>query len=407
MKISLFTPTHNSKWLQELYNCLLEQTYTNWEWVIVYNNGASICDFSDKRVVHVVLEYPTHEYVGLLKSIACSKCTGEILMEMDHDDLITSNCLEEVAKAYQEDTEAGFVFSNSVFSTAELTKTNRFSAKFAWSYRTIEYKGNELDELVHPSANPDSVSKIWFAPNHLRSFRRTVYDQVGGYNTKMRVLDDQDIMCRMYKVTKFKHIDKGLYIYRVHGENTWLKHNKEITDNVLRIHDQYIEDLAEIWSDRNNLKKVELGGRMNAKAGYITVDLKDSQIIHDLNKPWPFADSSVGCIRAMDIFQHLKDPLFTMKELYRILSPAGWAFIRVPSTDGRGAFQDPTHISYWNENSFQYYTKSDKAKYIDTPVKFQSSRLYTTQMTEDKNCWVIAHLVSMKDGYYPAGQIEI
>ena len=27
-----------------------------------------------------------------------------------------------------------------------------------------------------------------------------------------------------------------------------------------------------------------------------------------------------------------------------------------PSTDGRGAFQDPTHVSFYNENSFWYFT---------------------------------------------------
>ncbi len=30
--------------------------------------------------------------------------------------------------------------------------------------------------------------------------------------------------------------------------------------------------------------------------------------------------------------------------------------ILVPSTDGRGAFQDPTHVSFWNINSFMYYS---------------------------------------------------
>ena len=27
-----------------------------------------------------------------------------------------------------------------------------------------------------------------------------------------------------------------------------------------------------------------------------------------------------------------------------------------PSTDGRGAYQDPTHVAFYNENSFWYYT---------------------------------------------------
>ena len=52
--------------------------------------------------------------------------------------------------------------------------------------------------------------------------------------------------------------------------------------------------------------------------------------------------------------------------------------IEVPSTDGRGAWMDPTHISYWNENSFLYYTHRDQAQFIrNTDIRFQSYRLET------------------------------
>jgi glycosyltransferase involved in cell wall biosynthesis len=406
MKVSVFTPTHKSDWLPKIYECLLEQTYTDWEWVIVYNNGGVKIGFDDPRVVEIVLEYRTNEWVGPMKAYACEKCTGDILLEMDHDDLLTSDALEEVVAAFF-DPEVGFVYSNTIHATGDFKKVERFNEMFGWRYREVEYKGHTLDEHIHFEPTPDCVSRIWFAPNHLRAFRKSIYESIGGYNKDMRILDDLDIMCRFYAVTKFKHIDKGLYVYRIHGENTYLRYNAEIQENVHRIHDEYIESLVEKWSADNKLKLVELGGRFNAKPGYETVDLKDCDIVCDLNGPWPFEDSSVGCIRAMDVFEHLKDPLHTMKELYRVMAPGGWAIIQVPSTDARGAFQDPTHVSYWNENSFFYYTKEHYAKYIDTPVRFQAPRLFTTRCTDDRVCWVVAHLVSLKDGYTPVGHVEI
>ena len=66
-----------------------------------------------------------------------------------------------------------------------------------------------------------------------------------------------------------------------------------------------------------------------------------------------------------------------MKEAHRLLAHGGLFLISVPSIDGRGAFQDPTHISFWNQNSFLYYTRAEVAKYIDTPVRFQAVRLFT------------------------------
>ena len=44
-----------------------------------------------------------------------------------------------------------------------------------------------------------------------------------------------------------------------------------------------------------------------------------------------------------------------MNEMWRVLCPGGQAEIAVPTTDGPGAFQDPTHVTFWNRRSFLYY----------------------------------------------------
>lgn len=404
MKISVFTPTHNSGFLPEVYKSLAAQTYKDWEWIVVYNNGAEILDFGDDRVKSFMLEVAS-DWVGPLKAYACSQATGEILLELDHDDLLVETALEEVAKAFT-DPEVGFVYSNSFRATEDLNKTPRFSEEFGWQYREVEFQGHALDELIAFDPAPNSIGRIWFAPDHLRAFRKSVYEEIGGYDKSMRVLDDGDLMCRMYLATKFHHIDKGLYVYRVTGGNTWLNRNQEIQDNVLRIHDKYIAQLAGRWADLNGLAKLELGGRLNAAEGFTTVDLKNADIIANLDKRWPFKTGSVGVVRAIDVFEHLRNPLHTMKELHRVLAPGGYALLQMPSTDGRGAFQDPTHVSYWNENSILYYTNERFARWIDTPVRFQAIRLYTDDKDENQVCWVYAHLVKLGDGRVP-GEVSI
>jgi SAM-dependent methyltransferase len=77
----------------------------------------------------------------------------------------------------------------------------------------------------------------------------------------------------------------------------------------------------------------------------------------DLSTVWPWPDSTIEEIIADDIIEHLPDKIQTMNEIHRVLVPGGLAHIFVPTTDGRGAWQDPTHVSYWNRNSFWYYTK--------------------------------------------------
>lgn len=87
----------------------------------------------------------------------------------------------------------------------------------------------------------------------------------------------------------------------------------------------------------------------------------------DLNRSWEFADSSVDELRAHDIFEHLwptdghgnrlniAPKIWVMNEAHRVLKPGGVLSLIVPTTDGRGAFQDPTHVTWWTPNDMFYF----------------------------------------------------
>ena len=73
-----------------------------------------------------------------------------------------------------------------------------------------------------------------------------------------------------------------------------------------------------------------------------------------------FPDGSIEKVRASHFLEHIPQPevIKTMNEIYRILIPSGLFEINVPPTTGRGAFCDPTHVSFWNDLSFRYYDMS-------------------------------------------------
>jgi len=103
--------------------------------------------------------------------------------------------------------------------------------------------------------------------------------------------------------------------------------------------------------------KLNLGCCDTLLPDFVNVDLVPGPGVEvaDLRQPWPWADDSVEHVRAWDIIEHLPDKIFTMNELWRVLKPGGTAEIAIPTTDGPGAFQDPTHVSFWNRRSFLYY----------------------------------------------------
>jgi len=106
--------------------------------------------------------------------------------------------------------------------------------------------------------------------------------------------------------------------------------------------------------------RLNLGCSDRHLAGFVNVDIvPPADELVDLTKPWPWGDDSVSLIEAEDIIEHLPDKIHTMNEIWRVLCPGGDVRISVPTTDGPGAWQDPGHVSYWNRNSFLYYTDGD------------------------------------------------
>ena len=114
---------------------------------------------------------------------------------------------------------------------------------------------------------------------------------------------------------------------------------------------------------------VDLGcGNRKEEEHFFGVDIRKCpgvDVIADLDNNFPFKNNSIDEFHATESLEHLKDPIHVMNEIYRCLRPYGLLHFEVPSTSGPGAFQDPTHKSFWNENSFWYYTDSCRHFYPD------------------------------------------
>jgi predicted O-linked N-acetylglucosamine transferase (SPINDLY family)/glycosyltransferase involved in cell wall biosynthesis/SAM-dependent methyltransferase len=118
--------------------------------------------------------------------------------------------------------------------------------------------------------------------------------------------------------------------------------------------------------------RVDLGCGDNKPEDCLGVDsIRGPQVdlVADLTRFFPFRDDSVDYLRAHDAIEHWPDRLQTMNEIWRVCRDGATVDLRVPSTDGRGAFQDPTHISFWNINSFLYYCE-------EFPVYYELCRKY-------------------------------
>ena len=420
--ISIITPVYYKSipYLEETYKSLLEQTHQDWEWVTVLNNGGRIPEYiaKDERVKIFIAEddSPEHNQIGRLKGFACSKALGDIFVELDSDDILISTALEEIIDAFK-DPKLAMVYSNSASFKNDSWESPKFGTAYGWESRPYFYKEHELNEMVAWPVSAHMMRYVFWAPDHVRAWRAGAYKAIGGHNTELKTGDDHELCCRLYiqyGAAGFKHIDKCLYLYRLHGENASFTNNEEVQIQTTQNYLKYSRSLAKRWANDNNLAKLDLGGRINAWEHFTTVDLFDADIIANLEEAWPFEDNSVGIIRASHLFEHLKDPIHTMNEAFRVLAPGGWLLIEVPSTDGRGAFQDPTHVSFWNENSIWYYTNKNFSRFIPSfKGRFQNSRTVTyfpSEFEREHNIAVVqADLIAVKGDYArrPVGEVLI
>jgi O-antigen biosynthesis protein len=407
-KFSIITPEHTPKnlpYLLELYESIKTQTYSNWEWVLYLNGSMTVQDVpneiaNDPRVV-VYRTFDKSDLIGRIKNTAFGIGTGDILVEVDHDDQITPDCLFELNKAFQDDT-VGFVYSDNavLHMDGEFTPYNPDNG---WTYRTYNWKGQELIAMNSFEPSAQALSFIWYAPDHVRAWRKTVYHELDGHNVELSVADDHELMIRTYLHTKMVRIPKCLYIYRVTGDNTWLERNELIQQKTIELFHTYARALAEKDAKDRGLMCIDIGGGLDPYPNYTTVDIRETaDYVCDLNNGIPLPDNSVGVLNASHIIEHLHDKHKTMSEIHRVLAHGGWAFIEVPSTDGRGAFQDPTHVSYWNENSFLYYIQAGIARYIDNDtIRFQEfwiDTYYPSDWMRERNIPVTrAWITAVKD----------
>jgi glycosyltransferase involved in cell wall biosynthesis len=377
--LSIFTPTHNPLFINRLAKSLIDQTHQDFEWVIVPNGDCRPEDISLPVYGNLISKVRIIPYTGLtqnigeIKKFACENSLGNVLVEVDHDDELTPDCLEELTATFADD-KVDFVYSNCCEILNDQPYT--YSDIYGWKYRSFQWKGKDLLETLAFAPDPAAFSKIWYAPNHVRAWRRSFYVGIGGHDASMEVCDDHDIVCRSYIHGNVKHIDKCLYVYHYTGMNTSKGEKNELIQNMtLGLHDKYIYQMVEKWSDMNGLRKIDLCGGFDSPLNYESIDKFGGDITADLEDPWPIEDGTVGVFRAHDALEHMKDQIHVMKEIYRCLAPKGWLLSLTPSSDQRGAFQDPTHKSFWNSNSFFYYCKEQQARYINTPVKMQLNRI--------------------------------
>lgn len=207
-KFSIVMPVYKTpeKYLKEMLDSILNQTYGNWELCMADGSpeGESVSRIlrrygeKDSRIRFKVLG--ENRKIAGNTNAAMEMATGDYIVLADHDDVMTPNALYECVKALNDDADIDVIYSDE---------------------DKMDMDGGALfDPHFKPDFNPDLLTSVNYIC-HLFVARRSLVDQVGGFKEEFDGAQDYDFIFRCTEEAgKIRHIPKVLYHWRCHQDST-------------------------------------------------------------------------------------------------------------------------------------------------------------------------------------------
>lgn len=121
MKVSIITPCYNSeKYLPSLLECLLKQTLTDWEWIVVddgsTDHSAALVHQWEQQDSRIRLIQKENGGTASARKLGLEYAKGEYIQLLDADDLIDFDKLRR-QKAYMEENQLDVCYTDWCYIT--------------------------------------------------------------------------------------------------------------------------------------------------------------------------------------------------------------------------------------------------------------------------------------------------
>src|SRR6195256_2466814 len=189
---------NNAPFLDEAIQSVLDQTFEDWELVIVDDASR---DNSVERIRKYLRDvrirlYRKERNEGYTKALifGLKKVSSSIVGFLDSDDALTVNAIERAHAVHAQKPEIGLVLSQIIFCDAHL---------------------NSL-EMTVAGSDHQKIPLVWMiGPNHFRSFKMATYKKTAGLDVRIKHAEDWDLVFKLEEVAPTFRINEPLYRYRI------------------------------------------------------------------------------------------------------------------------------------------------------------------------------------------------
>jgi glycosyltransferase involved in cell wall biosynthesis len=229
--ISIVMPTYNhSKFIGEAIHSIINQTYKNWELIIINNYSTDntvdvINSFKDSRIS--LVNFKNNGIIASSRNEGIRRSSGEYIAFIDSDDIWMPKKLEEQLCVFKKYSDLLLVSSNAIFLSNSIIKKIK-------RYLIITLKN------IRPS-----FKDMLFYNYVIQStviIKKELAKQIGyiDENINLKSVEDYDYWLRIieYKSNSIYVLKKALIKYRVHAGNTFSSGAKEF-DKIKIIYEKY------------------------------------------------------------------------------------------------------------------------------------------------------------------------
>lgn len=227
---------NNFEYFKDFYKSVLNQTYQNFEIIIVDDCSTDdslqkIKSLTENNKAVKIYKNEINKGVGFTKRRCVELAKGEICGFIDPDDAVVSDALEFSIQKYVEYPEIVATYSQIMFCDIQLLPQKIYN-------RTRKIKNGKKDFF-----------NINNEVSHFFTFRRDFYFKTDGINEELIASEDFDLYLKMYDVGELLYIPKPLYLYRLHNKGiSQDKSNRE------KVHSSWNKMLMQTCKRRNITK---------------------------------------------------------------------------------------------------------------------------------------------------------
>jgi len=200
----LISNYNNGRYICECIDSVINQTYTNWEIIIVDDCST---DNSNEIYQRYILNERIKLYYnkknsgrGYTKQQCFNFSNGEICSFLDADDKLVSNALETMVSAHKKNPQCSLIYSTHYNFDDD---------------GVIDISKNNGDLGLDNDFAITSNSII----SHLVSFKRDAFFKTKGIDS-INMADDVDLYLKLEEVGNILFVNEPLYYYRVDNSNS-------------------------------------------------------------------------------------------------------------------------------------------------------------------------------------------